>query len=85
MKNLNEVRFVATNYFNLQGLRMVPFSLLLVLVGLWANWAKYPVSVNNYLLLSLILLACAIFLYGINRYYLTYFRPSETYPGKPAP
>ena len=73
MKNLNEVRFVATNYFNLQGLRMVPFSLLLVLVGLWANWAKYPVSVINYLVLGLMLVACAILFYGINRYYLRVF------------
>jgi hypothetical protein len=73
MKNLKEVRFVATNYFNLQGLRMVPFSLMLVLVSLWANGVKYPVSVKNYLVLILILLACSIFFYGINRYYLRIF------------
>lgn len=73
MKNLNEVRFVTTNYFNLQGLRMVPFSLMLVLVGLWANGAKYPVSAKNYLVLFLILLACSILFYGINRYYLRIF------------
>jgi len=52
---------------------MVPFSLLAVLVGLWANVAKYPVSVKNYLVLGLMLLACAVLFSGINRYYLRVF------------
>lgn len=73
MKNINEIRFVSTNYFNLQGLRMVPMGVLAILVGLWANGAKYPVTFNEYLVLLIELVVLITISFGIDRYYLHSF------------
>jgi hypothetical protein len=71
VQNLKEIRFVATNYYNLQGLRTVPMGMCLVVVCLWANAQKGPAS--N---LSLPLLCAAglgILFFAIDRYYLHAF------------
>lgn len=73
MKNVNEIRFVATNYFNLQGLRMVPIGILGILVALWVNGAKYPISMQNYLILLAIVVISLVLYFGIDRYYLHSF------------
>ncbi len=73
MKNLNEIRFVSTNYFNLQGLRMVPIGLLAIGVGLWANGAKYPISAKWYLILLLMVVVLLIVYWGLDRFYLHSF------------
>jgi len=73
MKNVNEIRFVATNYFNLQGLRMVPMSLLLVLVALWANGLKYPISTTSWLIVIFESLVMSLVYIGIGRYYRVSF------------
>lgn len=80
MKNINEIRFVATNYFNLQGLRMVPIGVLGILVALWVNGAKYPVSMQNYLILSVIVVISLALYFGIDRYYLHSFGKVKNTP-----
>jgi len=37
MNTVKQVRFIATNFYNLQGLRAVPLGSCLVLVCFWAN------------------------------------------------
>ncbi len=69
MKNVNKIRFVATNYFNLQGLRMIPMSLLLVLVALWANGVKYPISISSWLIVIIEAFVMSLTFIGIGRYY----------------
>ena len=71
MQNLKEIRFVATNYYNLQGLRMVPLGALLVLVCLWANGQHGPA--RDFLVPILGLVVTVILLYAIDRYYLHAF------------
>ena len=80
MKNLKEIRFVATNYYNLQGLRSLPVSLYLVLICLWVNNQRYPITMKNYLLPTLELICMLILYFGINRYYLHSFGRLERTP-----
>lgn len=80
MKNVNEIRFVATNYFNLQGLRMVPLGLLAILVCLWANGVKYPVSVKSYLILLFEVVVLMTAYFGVDRYYLHTFGKVKNSP-----
>ena len=69
MKNMKEIRFVATNYLNLQGLRTIPVSLLLILVVLWANGSKYPISAAGWLTLIIEVVVMAAAYFGIGQYY----------------
>lgn len=71
MNNMNQVRFIATNFYNLQGLRAVPLGLLLLLVCLWSNNIQYPV--RNFLLPVIAGLTALALLFAIDRYYLHTF------------
>ena len=73
MNKITEVRVVATNYYNLQGLRSMPLSILLVLVCFWANGLQYPISGKSWLILVLEVLVSLALFYGIDRYYLHSF------------
>ena len=42
MQDLKKIRFVATNYSNLQGLRAIPLGLCLLAVCWWAAHLHYP-------------------------------------------
>jgi hypothetical protein len=71
MQDLKEIRFVATNFSNLQGLRTVPIGLCLVLVCYWANGIHGPA--RNFLVPILGLVGSLILLFAIDRYYLHAF------------
>jgi hypothetical protein len=71
MKTESEVRFVATNYSNLQGLRVVPLGLCLVLVSLWANGLQHPLK--NLFVLVVSIVGSMLLLFAIDRYYLHAF------------
>jgi hypothetical protein len=71
MKNLSEIRFVATNFSNLQGLRAVPLSLLLVIICLWANGLHGPA--RDFLVPILGLASSLILFVATDRYYLHSF------------
>lgn len=73
IKEIKEIRFVATNYYNLQGLRTVPLSILLVLVCLWANGLQYPISIQSWLILALEVVISIVLFYAIDRYYMRAF------------
>lgn len=71
MHETAHIRFVATNFSNLQGLRAVPLGALLLLVCLWANNLQGPASDLTLPLTYLIL--AALLLIAIDRYYLHVF------------
>jgi hypothetical protein len=71
MRDLKEIRFVATNFYNLQGLRAVPLGSLLVFVSLWANEQRGPA--NDFSLPLLAAVGLIILLFAIDRYYLRAF------------
>jgi hypothetical protein len=71
MQNLKEIRFVATNYYNLQGLRAVPLGVVLIFVSLWANELSGPATDFVPPLLSIA--GLFILLFAIDRYYLHVF------------
>ena len=71
MQDLKEIRFVATNFYNLQGLRAVPLGLVLILVSLWANAQRGPASDLGPPLLGIA--GLLVLLYAIDRYYLHAF------------
>lgn len=73
MKNLNEIRFVATNYLNLQGLKMVVIGIFGILVVLWGNNLKYPISAQSWVMLGLVMVVSMAIYYGFDRYYLHNF------------
>lgn len=78
MQNIQKTRFLAANYSNLQGLRTVPISLLLLLVVLWANTQRGPASD---LTLPILFCAGAILLtWFIQRYYQSHYGKVETTP-----
>lgn len=71
MVDEKQIRFVTTNYFNLQGLRAIPLGLCLLLVSLWANAVEYPVK--NFLVPITSVVGSGLFLFVIDRYYLRTF------------
>jgi hypothetical protein len=73
MQDPKEIRFVATNYYNLQGLRAVPLGLCLVVVCLWANGLKGAARGSDFLAPALCLAGLLTLLYAIDRYYLRAF------------
>ncbi len=73
MKNLKEIRFIATNFYNLQGLRMVIIGILLIVVCLWANGLKYPISIKSDLILLFEVVTMLTVYYAVDRYYLRTF------------
>jgi hypothetical protein len=73
MKDIKEIRFVTTNYYNLQGLRMIPLGLLLIYVGFWANSIKYPVALTDLGILILVMALMILIAFAIDRYYKNKF------------
>ena len=71
MVDIKQIRFVATNYTNLQGLRAVPLGLCLLLVCLWANGVAYPV--RDFLVPAVSMIVSGVLLFAIDRYYLHAF------------
>ncbi|MBN2146541.1 MAG: hypothetical protein JW726_04095 [Anaerolineales bacterium] len=71
MQSQNQIRFIATNYYNLQGLRAIPLGLLLILVCLWANGLDGPA--RNFLLPVSAVVSSLLLLIAIDRYYLRTF------------
>jgi hypothetical protein len=69
MKNMKEIRFITTNYYNLQGLRLIPLGLLIVYVGYWANTAHYPVENAAFIKLIGVMALVLVAAFGIDRYY----------------
>jgi hypothetical protein len=73
MKDIKEIRFVATNYLNLQGLKMVAIGVFGILVVLWGNTLKYPISTRSWIFLALVVVVSSAMYYGFDRYYLKNF------------
>jgi hypothetical protein len=71
MQSTNQIRFIATNYTNLQGLRIVPLGALLVLVCLWANGLHGPA--RDFLLPGSEVVVAGFLTIAIDRYYLRTF------------
>lgn len=71
MNSLQQVRFIATNFYNLQGLRAIPLGALLVLVCVWANAQHGPAS--DLTLPIIAFFVAAAILFAIDRYYLHTF------------
>jgi len=71
MQDLKEIRFVATNFYNLQGLKAVPLGMMLVFVSLWANEQTGPASNLGPPLLGIVVLL--LLLFAVDRYYLHTF------------
>jgi hypothetical protein len=67
MNSTNQTRFLAANYSSLQGLRIVPFGLLLLVVSLWANGQQGPARDLSLPLTFLVILLVCYF--AIDRYY----------------
>jgi hypothetical protein len=68
MNTIKEVRFIATNFYNLQGLRAVPLGLCLVWLCFWANSLHGPA--RSFLVPTLSLTIALIINLAIDRYYL---------------
>lgn len=71
MNDVKQIRFVATNFYNLQGLRAVPLGACLLVVTLWANGLQGPA--RDFLVPILVLFGSLVLLFGIDRYYLHTF------------
>lgn len=69
MKSINEIRFVATNYFNLQGLKNVAIGIFGILVVIWGNTLQYPVSTQSWITLGLVVVVSVGIYYAFDRYY----------------
>ncbi len=67
METVKQTRFITRNYAQLQGLRVIPFALAMIIVSLWAN--QQSGSSSN-LTLPLTAMPVCIFLYVlVDRYY----------------
>ncbi len=70
MQDLKKIRFVAANYSNLQGLRIVPLGLCLLGVCWWAARLNYPARPVDFVLPIALLAVTIALLFLIDRYYL---------------
>ncbi len=71
MKDTEQIRFLTANYSYLQGLRIVPIGLLLLLINWWGNWQRGP---NRDLALPILWAAgTLVLLVVIDRYYARTF------------
>ena len=69
--DIKQTRFIATNFYNLQGLRAIPLGLCLLLTTVWVNGTK---GTGRSFLVPVLLLAGTIILFiVIDRYYLHTF------------
>jgi hypothetical protein len=73
MNDIKQIRFVATNFSNLQGLRSVPLGLCLVVICLWGNGQDGPARGNDFLVPVAGMVGMLILLFAIDRYYLRAF------------
>lgn len=71
MNNIKQIRFIATNFYNLQGLRIVPLGFCLLLAILWANGLQGPA--RDFLIPVSGLIGSLILIFAIDRYYLHAF------------
>ena len=78
MNTVKQVRFVATNFYNLQGLRAVPLGLCLVLICFWAN--SLHEQARNFLVPVSSLIGALIILFAVDRYYLHTFGQVQRTP-----
>lgn len=69
MKNINEIRFVATNYFNLQGLKNVAIGIFGILVALWGSALQHPISLQNWIFLGFVVLVPVAIYLAFDHYY----------------
>jgi hypothetical protein len=69
MNNIKEIRFVATNYYNLQGLRLVPLGLLLVYVCYWANTSHFPIESMDFIKLIAAMVFIILIAFAVDLYY----------------
>ena len=69
MKNINEIRFVATNYFNLQGLKNVAIGIFGILVALWGSAQQYPISLQNWIFLGFVVIVPVAIYLAFDHYY----------------
>jgi hypothetical protein len=73
MRDLKEIRFVATNFYYLQGLRTIPLGLCGVLVCLWANGIQGSARGSDFLEPAFGIIGSLILFFAIDRYYLHAF------------
>lgn len=73
MKSIKEIRFVSTNYINLQGLKNVAIGIFGILVVLWGNNLKYPISMLSWILLGVVVVVSMAIYFGFDRYYMLNF------------
>jgi len=73
MRNMSEIRFISTNYYTLQGLRVVPLGLCLVFICLWANNLQAAARGSDFIFPVITLAVSAILLFAIDRFYLQAF------------
>jgi hypothetical protein len=71
MNDIKQIRLVASNFYNLQGLRAVPLGTCLLLVTMWANQLHGPAK--DFLVPILSLAGSVIILSAVHRYYLHTF------------
>jgi hypothetical protein len=67
MNSIQQTRFFAQNYSQLQGLRAVPLGLCLLVITLWANLQHGPARDLTFPIL--VALACLVFYLLVDRYY----------------
>lgn len=70
MQDLTRIRFIATNYINLQGMRNLPIGACLLGVTLYVNQLHHALQGWDYGLLFVIVLLSASLFFFIDRYYL---------------
>jgi hypothetical protein len=73
MKTMREIRFVTTNYYNLQGLRLIPLGLLVLYTGYWANKAHYPLTDEDFIFLIGAMIVSILASLLIDLYYKRFF------------
>lgn len=67
MEDLKRLRFLAANYPMLQGLKSIPFGLVIVLLALWGNTIHKPTT--DLTVPLLIIIVCAILYFVFDRFY----------------
>jgi hypothetical protein len=67
MKDLNHVRMITTNFSTLQGLKMVPLGLLLLVISLWAN--AHHGTARDFLFPGGCVVAAFFIYWLVNRFY----------------
>jgi hypothetical protein len=78
MKDLNQVRMITANFSTIQGLKMVPIGLMLLVITLWANFQSGPAPRELYFPGGCIVVG-SFFYWMVSRFYArTYGSVSPT-------